>query len=484
MILSGEHESHAFTVAFGGINAAPVTAFFNVRRVSDEIVEFYRDFEVAAGNGAFRLTKRYEFKPNEYMFELDITLQNLSNSHGSGFDFSGAAYTLEFGPQIGPAFAKLDRAYEYRRYFTYTDGKKKETRINNNEPVIIGNRPSWASIAGKYFTFIALPYPSQYDVVFSTKPEAGIPTASRLYITRPSINSSSVEDTYRFYLGPKSQEALAIYNTGKNSFNLSNMELIKVADTSGVLAPLETLLKWILSFFYRLIPNYGVGIILLTLLVKALLFPLTRKSSQATLRMQALAPKIQEMQAKLKNNPQKLNQEMAEFYKKEGYNPMAGCLPMLLQIPIFFAMYNLFNNHFDLRGAMFIPGWIPDLSVPENVFVFPDNFHLPLLGWSAIHVLPFIYVASQLFYGKITQTPGQANGTQMKIMLYGMPIMFFFILYDVPSGLLIYWIMSNVLSLVQQLAINKILAPQRAAIAANLEKEAKAPKLPPKRRKR
>jgi YidC/Oxa1 family membrane protein insertase len=156
---------------------------------------------------------------------------------------------------------------------------------------------------------------------------------------------------------------------------------------------------------------------------------------------------------------------MAEFYKKEGYNPLSGCLPMLLQFPIFFAMYNLFNNHFDLRGAMFIPGWIPDLSIPETILHF-DNFRIPILGWSDIHLLPFIYVGSQLLYGKVTQTPDQQNNAQMKMMLYAMPIVFFFILYDVPSGLLVYWIMSNVLTMAQQMAINKYLARKRQEMAA------------------
>jgi YidC/Oxa1 family membrane protein insertase len=480
MVLSGGRESHAFAIAFGDINAAPVTSFFNICRVSNYIVEFSRGFVVTgdSGNNTFRLVKRYEFKPHEYMFELTVTLEG---AQGMGFNFSGVAYTLGSAPQFGPAFDKLDQRYEYRHYYTYTNGKLKQEKVTDSGPVIIGNRPSWAGVAGKYFTFIAIPYPSQFDIAFSTTPEPGIPGASRLYIVRPSLSGSRTEDTYRFYLGPKSPDALAVYNNGKNSFNLTNTELIKVANTSGILAPLETGLKWLLMLFYKIIPNYGVAIILLTLLVKALMFPLTRKSSESTLRMQALSPRIKDLQAKYKDNPQKLNQEMAEFYKKEGYNPMAGCLPMLIQIPIFFAMYNLFNTHFDLRGAMFIPGWIPDLSLPEAVFSFPNNFSLPLLGWTAIRALPFIYVASQLLYGKITETPGQAGGAQMKIMMYGMPVFFFFILYDVPSGLLIYWIMSNVLTLIQQLAINKYLAPQRAALAAKAEESLK---LPPKKKKK
>jgi YidC/Oxa1 family membrane protein insertase len=112
---------------------------------------------------------------------------------------------------------------------------------------------------------------------------------------------------------------------------------------------------------------------------------------------------------------------------------------------------------------MFIPGWIPDLSLPESIWDFPAGVQLPILGWTALRLLPFIYVGSQLLYGKVTQTPDQQANAQMKMMLYVMPIAFFFILYNVPSGLLVYWIFSNLLTMVQQMAINKYLAPKRAA---------------------
>ena len=149
-------------------------------------------------------------------------------------------------------------------------------------------------------------------------------------------------------------------------------------------------------------------------------------------------------------------------------------------------MYNLFNSHFDLRGAVFIPGWIPDLSLPEAIYNFPDNFRLPILGWNALRLLPFIYVGSQLLYGKVTQTPDQQGNSQMKIMLYAMPVIFFFILYDVPSGLLIYWIMSNLLTMVQQVAINKFLAAKKAAMAVAEPKPviAPPPSGPKKKRKK
>jgi YidC/Oxa1 family membrane protein insertase len=199
--------------------------------------------------------------------------------------------------------------------------------------------------------------------------------------------------------------------------------------------------------------------------------------------MQAVAPKMKELQEKYKDNRQKMNQEMAELYKKEGYNPLSGCLPMLLQLPIFIAMYSLFNNHFDLRGAMFIPGWIPDLSMPESIVDFPPDFRVPILGWSALRLLPFIYVGSQLLYGKVTQTPDQQINPQMKMMLYVMPIVFFFVLYNMPSGLLVYWIFSNLLTMVQQMAINKYLAPKRAAAAAAASAAAAA-NVPSKKKRR
>jgi YidC/Oxa1 family membrane protein insertase len=487
MVLPGEVEGHAFTVAFGSINALPVTSFFYVNRIDPHTIEFYRDFavasdEAAAGEqtGRFRLTKRYTFKPDEYMFELSVSIDGGYSI--SSLNFSGAAYTLGFGPQFGPAFDKLDERYDYRNYYTYTNGKRHEEKIKGNAPTIINSRVSWAAIVGKYFTFIAIPDATQYELAFSSKAEPGLSLASRFYMSRPALNNSRATDTYRFYLGPKTQNALGIYDNGNNSFNLREMDLSKAASTSGILAPLETVLKWFLSIFYKLIPNYGIAIILVTLLVKLLLFPLTKKGSEATLRMQTLSPKIKEIQERYKDNATQMNAKMAELYKTEGYNPLSGCFPLLIQFPIFIAMYNLFNNHFDLRGAMFIPGWIPDLSVPESVFSFAP-YQIPFLGWSDIRLLPFIYVGSQLLYGKITQTPDQQANAQMKMMLYIMPIMFFFILYNVPSGLTVYWIMSNLLSLIQQLLINKYLAKKRADMGIQ-QSSSPMPVIAPKKKKR
>ncbi|MDR0511679.1 MAG: membrane protein insertase YidC [Treponema sp.] len=472
MVLSGDDATQAFTVAFGNLEEVmagtirPGQRNFNVRQVTDLIVEFYGNFTTAAGED-FSVIKRYEFKPTEYMFEFTIIMDG---GHGiSSFDFHGAAYTLIFGPQIGPTFERLDGRHDFRRFVVHRgNGRVRNERVNDRNPTaIVTDQPSWAAIEGKYFILAAMPLSAVYDIGFSIRGERGLSDAARMYITRPAFMGSRLEDRHRFYFGPKNHQNLNRYQNGDNAFNLRDTHLVSLSASRGFLAPLENGLKWLMTFFYNnTVPNYGVAIIFLTILVRIVLFPLTKKASEGTLKMQALAPKIKEIQERNKGNPQKMNSEMAEFYKREGYNPLSGCLPMLAQLPIFLAMFNLFNTSFELRGAMFIPGWIPDLSVPEYVWQAAGGGALPLLGWNALRILPFIYVGSQLLYGKVIQTPDQKGNKMMKYMLYAMPIVFFFVLYDMPSGLLLYWIMSNILTMVQQVIMNKYLARKKALAAA------------------
>ena len=218
----------------------------------------------------------------------------------------------------------------------------------------------------------------------------------------------------------------------------------------------------------------------MTILLRLIIYPLTKKSSESSLKMQEFQPRIQEIQTKYKENPQKMNEEMAKLYKETGYNPLSGCLPLLIQFPLSIAMFNLFNNYFEFRGAMFIPGWIPDLSVGDSVASL--NFNIPLLG-NQIRILPVIYLVSQLFYGKMTNASAPAqNASQMKFMMYGMPIIFFFIFYNSPSGLLLYWTVSNILTMVQQIYINKLMQAKKAEM-----EKAKANEIPvfvPKKKKK
>ena len=215
---------------------------------------------------------------------------------------------------------------------------------------------------------------------------------------------------------------------------------------------LSDALKWLLEMFYRLIPNWGVAIILLTLFIKIVFYPLTRKSTESTSKMQALGPKLQEIKERYKDNPQKVNQETAALYKKEGVNPLGGCLPMLLQLPIFFALYRLFSTYFELRGAAFIDPWISDLSGPEQLLTLP--FAIPFLG-NELHLLPFLMLGMTFLQQLVTQTPGTQTSSQNKMLLYGMPMFFFFIMYNMPSGLLLYWTMQSLIGVAQQFYINR-----------------------------
>jgi YidC/Oxa1 family membrane protein insertase len=292
--------------------------------------------------------------------------------------------------------------------------------------------------------------------MYSTLPDPTVPATSKLYMERPVLRSSRTTDVYRFYLGPKQPRVLDRYdNAESNGFGLQGLSLGEVVDRNIILGWLESILKFFLVTFYRVIPNYGVAILLLTLLIKAILYPLTHKSYESTSKMQALSPKMEALKEKYKDNSQKLNQEMAELYKKEGVNPLGGCLPMLFQIPVFIALYGLLNSHFDLRGATFIAGWINDLSSPESIWNFAP-FRIPILGWSDLRLLPILFVGTQLLSARFMQQPSSASNKNTMLLTYGMPLFFFFILYDMPSGLLLYWTAMNLLTTLQQVYTTRI----------------------------
>jgi YidC/Oxa1 family membrane protein insertase len=455
MVNRGTSDEAAFAFNFGGPDGLPpVDAVFHVRRRDANTLEFFRDFEIAGyENSVFRLTKTFAVKPGEYLMQVEIALENSRNQY-LPLNFGNIAYTLSYGPQIGPAFEKLDGRYDYRNFYAYIDGKRKDISVDEGKTADLEQRAGWFGVAGKYFAVLAAPVFSDYQVRFSAKPVEGLARSSSFSISRPVIKSARNTDTYRFYIGPKVIDDLNIYNDpGENAFGLRDMNFNEIMDSSFFLGWLEFLLKALLQFFYSLVHNWGVAIILVTIVVKIITFPLTQKSFKSTSRMQSLAPKLEELKKKYKDNPAKMNQEMAAIYKREGINPMSGCLPMLLQIPIFFALYGLFNNHFDLRGAAFF-GWINDLSAPDSIWNFAPAA-VPFFGWSDVRLLPILFVATQLISSKMMQTPATVSNTQMKMMTYGIPIVFFFVLYDVPSGLLVYWIVQNVLSVVQQFWINR-----------------------------
>ena len=457
MVMQGGTDIGAFELHFGGAEAPRVRDLFRrVDTTDSNTVIFERDFYVEGSpNQPFTVTRTYRFFPGEYMVETSVEIQNSVNAL-IPLDFNGDAYTVSYGPQIGPSYEELDNRREYRNFYYFDGDRRRNIRIRGDGREVLEERVQWASLAGKYFAVAAIPGAVDYTWTMSNIRPEGLRDGATLSLTRPRISSAANRDVYRFFVGPKVGRVLERYNDpDDNALGLRNLELQELEDSRFLFGWLENILKFLMQIIYRAVPNYGVAIIILTILVKVLLWPLTHKSYESTSKMQTLNPKIQELREKYKDNPQKMNQAMADLYKKEGVNPLGGCLPMLLQFPFFIAMFGVFNNHFDLRGATFISGWITDLSAPESILNFGD-FTLPLLGWNDLRLLPILFVGSQLLSSKLMQNPAAgSSNSQMKFMQYGLPIMFFFILYNMPSGLLVYWIFSNILTVAQQYFITQ-----------------------------
>jgi YidC/Oxa1 family membrane protein insertase len=477
--------NRAFSLSFGGAENSIENGLFSVEQPNAYTVQFSKQFTAKNEFGAdssFALVKRYTFTPDEYMFKLDIAFGGRDGMRGLAFGDYG--YTLRTSPQIGPPYnVKIDK-YERRNFASFTGQKKKQTSVGAGKTGEYKDSYTWTGISGKYFTLLVVPQNPQEmkSVKYSSAIEVNNYANSQLMLQRAPIATASATDTYYIYVGPLTEKTLKTYdNASENAWGLSSLRLDESLNSTGVLSWLEAILKWCLEKINSVVPNWGVTIIILTVLIKLLTFPLTRKSSLASLKMQQVQPRIQELQAKYKDNPTKMNEEMRKIYGESGANPLSGCLPMLIQFPLLIAMFNLFNNYFEFRGSMFIPGWIPDLSVGDSLYVFP--FQIPFLG-EHLRILPVIYVISQLFSSKLMSlgsASSGASGTQMKIMMYGMPIFFFFILYNAPSGLVIYWTVSNALQLLQQLIINNITKKKRAEM--NLAADAKPVFVPRKRKK-
>ena len=466
LILTEDGDNNAFMLYWGKDKSSPIDDVFDYSVETKEIqgknenitqVAFSRSYREETTGTEFVVEKKFAVPENdEYMIQMAVSLYTKDGSP-IPINIDSQMYTVSVGSQVGPEFQSLNGNYDYRRvYYRLADKNSRKTVNSGN--FTSSDSMGWAGVVGKYFAFLLIPETQNVVTLTEAVQTTGetIPQKNTIYMSRAASGESKTTDVYSFYCGPQLSSTLGIYDNAKdNIFGLSNHHLKKALDVSW-LSWLEKILKVLLEVFYFLIPNYGVAIILLTILTQALLIPLSKKGTESTAKMSALQPKLQELQTKYKDDPEALNNAMAKLYKEEGINPMGSCWPMLIQFPIFIGLYGLLNKDFSLRGAMFIPGWITDLSIPETIFTLP--FNIPFLG-AQIHLLPILYTASMIFSMKITQsaTSGQAAGSKGMtwFMTYGMSIMFFFILYNAPSGLLVYWTMSNLLAILQQVYTNK-----------------------------
>jgi YidC/Oxa1 family membrane protein insertase len=203
---------------------------------------------------------------------------------------------------------------------------------------------------------------------------------------------------------------------------------------------------WLLNFFHQYSGNYGVAIILLTVLIKLVFWPITQKGMKSMKNMQKLQPKIAKLKERCKDDPAKMNQEMMALYKTYKVNPVGGCLPMLIQIPFFFALYQVLLAAIELRHAPFML-WINDLSAPDRLWL---GFDIPYLH--GLPIMTLLMGASMYLQQKMT--PTTMDPTQARIMQF-LPIVFTVMFINFASGLVLYWFVNNLLSILQQYLINR-----------------------------
>jgi YidC/Oxa1 family membrane protein insertase len=242
---------------------------------------------------------------------------------------------------------------------------------------------------------------------------------------------------YSAFLGPKEPALL----------EAAGAQLERSIDLGWAwIAPLTRFFVWLLKACYAVIPNFGVAIIVLTVLVRLATAPLAARQMRSMKRMSELQPKVKELQEKYKDDRQRQSQEMMALYREAGVNPLGGCLPILLQFPVFIGLYYALQSSIDLRQAPFLL-WIDDLSRPETLMT------LPVVGWP-VRVLPILMTLSMVLQQKMTPMTSM-DPVQARTMMIVMPVMFFFMFYGFPSGLVLYWFVSNLLAIVQQVWLNR-----------------------------
>ena len=382
-----------------------------------------------------QLIKYFEVTPDSYIINYRVQLINRSN------EAQAVEVLYFFGEQrLSDSNGGMSQVSHEGPVFYFDESLQTET-TDNIEGELPVTQMKWLGVEDQYFISAAVPMTTVRNGLFRagaylSDPQPNVQGERLLSpyfgVALPPTNLQPnllVESDFRMYYGPKEDEELLKF--GHNLVVSHDMTLEVLA------GPLLDLLRLIYSY----VGNYGVAIIILTIIVRLVLFPLTFKGMKSMKRMQQLSPRMKKLQAKYKNNKEKLNKEMMELYRKNRVNPLGGCLPMLLQIPVFFALYSSLSSAVELRHAPFM-FWISDLSQPDG------------LG-----ITPLLMGASMYFQQKLTPQTAMMDSTQAKVMQM-LPFIFTIFTFTFPSGLTLYWVTSNVLSIAQQQIINRIKTPE------------------------
>ena len=402
---------------------------------------------ITALDGKLQIEKKF-YLPGNYTIDCAYTLRNLSGSElevGTMTVCGGAA-----APWHTIAGDTM-RTMSHRLDLLTADGDHEDVDADEDDEDYYFSKPpkvKWAAVSNKYFCSILKEAENTPFTVWQEDPRPTITdNRDKKYhvltvgakIPATVLKAGEAKSfTYSSYNGPKNSDVLAkLAEDGEKVMHLA----------WGPLNFLARFLMWFLNLLYSLFGSYGISIIVLTLLVRTLFYPLTAKSNESMRKMQKVQPMFKELKEKYKDNPQLLNQKMSELYRSEGINPFAGCLPILLQIPIFFALYAMLDNAIALRHVSFL--WAKNLAAPDTIFSIPLGFTLPLANISAIPVNPLVLMMTALMIIQQRMTPNASMDPAQKRMMMMMPIIMLIFLYSLPSGLTLYWTVSNLCSIIQ-----------------------------------
>lgn len=378
------------------------------------------------GPGGLQVRKVLTFRPDSYAVDYELQVINYGDTSRPLHIISafGLGPDTHHARSSGGHFGPMYRA----------DGKIHKEDPDDIPQALRVNQPQWLALNDTYFIAAAAPQTPPaaglYTLVPGAKEDKYPVVGFGLELPDVSLEPQKmITSRFKLYFGPKSTDAMLKFG-GKLEESL-DLTLDFIA------SPMLAMLRWFYSFTH----NYGVAIILLTVVVRVVLFPLTYKGMVTMKRMSKLQPKMMALRERFKDDKERMNREMMEMYRKYRINPLSGCLPILLQIPIFFALYSALLGAIELRHSPFI-FWITDLSARDGLYVLPL-----FMGVS-------MFVQQKL-------TPTSLDPVQAKIMLW-MPVVFTFFMLSFPAGLTLYWSTSNVLSIAQQLIINRVQVPDFA----------------------
>ncbi len=417
------------------------SALWNVEKDSDAKVRFSTVARNTQGT-PIRIEKIYTFHKDKYFFNLEYRFTNRGNSTVSMPDNIFIASSPDF---VGPTM-DFNNSYNIISSIYHINGDFERGSQGGGlfssavDTVRERGTVKWVGLMSRYFLMVMVADSfNGSGVIHEGRSNHGYRTG--MYVPVDPINpGESVSRSFKVYVGEKNKEKLTAVDTS----------LIDAADINWMIEPIRDFVLWALFKINLLVGNLGWALVIFSILTKILLLPLTIKSTDSMRKMQELNPKIKEIREKFKDKPEVMNKKVMELYKKEKVNPLSGCLPLLLQMPFFFALYSALINSIDLWNAPFI-FWIQDLSMPDTIF--------QISGFN-INILPIIMTITTFLQQKMT--PG-SDSSQQQMFIKLMPLIFIVIFWNMPSGLIIYWIMQNVLQVLHQVYINK--KPAKEAVA-------------------